>query len=110
MPITATPNGRMASMPRLIAWCDAQAPKCARGHVLHGVHIIGPLFHTCQHKSQGQSCGRHCYIIPVLNHCIVIDLSGDEFNTARQSGRLGEELRDDLQALIEAAVWVRKAG
>lgn len=91
---------------RLIGWCDAKAPRCAKGHVLHGLHVVGNQFFTCQHKAQGKYCARHGYIVAVMDHCIVIDLSRDEFEMARESGKLGDELRADLQALVEAAVWV----
>lgn len=90
-----------------MGWFPVASPRCPRGHLLYGVHIDGNQYHTCQHKTQGRRCGQHLHIVRVMDHCIVIAVSLEEFEQARNTGKMGEELRADLQSLVEAAITVR---
>ncbi|MGH7470351.1 MAG: hypothetical protein ACRENP_20605 [Longimicrobiales bacterium] len=85
---------------------------CAAGHVLYGVGRTAGGLYTCQHRARNaaaagrwpERCGRKCYIAGVLDLCIVIDLSDEEFELALRTGTLSPAAHSDLRALVGAAL------
>lgn len=106
MGYSATPDGKGGSLVMTrndrIGEFPSDTPQCNRGHVIHGFHSAGNAWITCQHKTRSESCGCKCYIVPIMDRCIVLYLSNEEFELSRKTNRAGLELRRDLAALIEA--------